>query len=103
MRNAIKLTRAIEDGSARVTLGGAPAFRWPGGGITLMVDVTRMPNNSFGYVPTPAIVGPIEFTMPRKLYEEFGGHMDRIRPIEDVIEEIEGARLVEWSEQNQAQ
>jgi len=27
-------------------------------GITFMVDVTRMPENAFGYVPTPALVAP---------------------------------------------
>ena len=50
-------------------MGGAPVYVWPGGGITVMVDVTRMPGNAFGYVPTPAIVAPIEFTLPRALYE----------------------------------
>ncbi len=47
----------------RVTSGGAPVYVWPGGGITFMVDVTQMPANAFGYVPTPALVAPIEFTM----------------------------------------
>jgi hypothetical protein len=28
-----------------------------------MVDVTQMPAGAFGYVPTPALVAPIEFTM----------------------------------------
>ena len=32
---------------------------------TVMVDVLRMPDNSFGYVPTPALVAPIEFSMSR--------------------------------------
>ena len=30
-------------GETRVTMGGAPVYVWPGGGITVMVDVTRMP------------------------------------------------------------
>ena len=30
-----------------------------------MVDVTRVPDNAFGYVPTPALVAPIEFTLRR--------------------------------------
>ena len=42
----------------RVTSGGAPVYIWPGGGITYMVDVAAMPDNAFGYVPTPAIVAP---------------------------------------------
>jgi hypothetical protein len=40
-----------------------------------MVDVTLMPQNAFGYVPTPALVAPIEFTMRRDDYEALGGHM----------------------------
>jgi len=28
-----------------------------------MVDCGRMPRNAFGYVPTPALVAPIEFTL----------------------------------------
>ena len=37
-------------------------------GITIMVDVATMPANSFGYVPTPAIVAPIEFTLRQEDY-----------------------------------
>ena len=72
-------------------MGGAPVYVWPGGGITVMVDVTRMPKNAFGYVPTPAIVAPIEFTLPRALYERLGGHAGDIVAIEDVIRAV-GAR-----------
>jgi hypothetical protein len=63
----------------RVTCGGAPVYVWPGGGITLMVDVTRMPANAFGYVPTPAIVAPIEFTLRLADYAALGGHMAYVR------------------------
>jgi len=83
--NPVRLTRSIKEKITRVTCGGAPAYIWPGGGITLMVDVTRMPANSFGYVPTPAIVAPIEFTLPVEAYRAMGGHMDCIRPLADVI------------------
>ena len=72
------------DALTRVTSGGAPVYVWPGGGITYMVDVTRLPENAFGSVPTPALVGPIEFTMPRLAYEALGGHMDQIRSVSDV-------------------
>jgi hypothetical protein len=68
-----------------VTLGGAPAILWPGGGITVMVDVLDLPKNAFGYVPTPALVAPIEFTLPRALYESSGGHIEEITPVADVI------------------
>ena len=65
-------------------MGGAPVYVWPGGGITVMVDVTRMPENSFGYVPTPAIVAPIEFTLSKKRYAEMGGHIDYVQSLEDI-------------------
>ena len=77
--NPVRLTRSIKDLLIRVTCGGAPVYVWPGGGITVMVDVTRMPDNSFGWVPTPAIVAPIEFTMRLADYRALGGHMDRVR------------------------
>jgi hypothetical protein len=60
-------------------------FVWPGGGITLMVDVSRMPEGSFGYVPTPALVAPIEFTLSRRDYAALGGHQDRIVALDDVL------------------
>ena len=50
-----------------------------------MADVLDMPTNSFGYVPTPALVAPIEFTMRLSDYVALGGHADAVRPIEDVI------------------
>jgi 6-hydroxynicotinate reductase len=79
--NPVRLTRSVKDALTRVTCGGAPAYVWPGGGITFMVDVTRLPANSFGYVPTPALVAPIEFTMRLSDYAALGGHMDHVRPL----------------------
>jgi hypothetical protein len=46
-----------------------------------MVDVTLMPAGAFGYVPTPALVAPIEFTMRLSDYAALGGHMDYVRPL----------------------
>jgi hypothetical protein len=80
-----------------VTCGGAPVYVWPGGGITLMVDVTTMPENSFGYVPTPALVAPIEFTLRLDDYAAMGGHMDAVQPIEDIAG-AERLRSVRWHE-----
>jgi hypothetical protein len=82
--NPVRLTRSVKDALTRVTSGGAPVYVWPGGGITFMVDVTTMPAKSFGHVPTPAIVAPIEFTMRREDYAALGGHIDSIRRIDDV-------------------
>ncbi len=46
--NPVRLTRSVAAAVTNVTCGGAPAYRWPGGGITVMADVTRMPSASFG-------------------------------------------------------
>jgi hypothetical protein len=97
--NPILLTRSIKDLLTRVTCAGAPAYIWPGGGITVMVDVTRMPAGSFGSVPTPAIVAPIEFTMRRVDYERLGGHTNRIRRLEDVWAN-DPHRVVAWIPDN---
>jgi hypothetical protein len=83
--NPVRLTRAIKQSLVNVTCGGAPAYVWPGGGITVMVDVTRMPANSFGTVPTPAIVAPIEFSMRLDDYQALGGHMAYVRPLAQAL------------------
>ncbi len=83
--NPVLLTRAVQQGRARVTSGGAPVYVWPGGGITYMADVTAMPAKSFGSVPTPALVAPIEFTLPLADYAALGGHLGRVRRVADVL------------------
>jgi hypothetical protein len=83
--NPVRLTRSVRDALVRVTCGGAPTYVWPGGGITFMVDVAAMPENAFGYVPTPALVAPIEFTLRRDDYAALGGHMERVRTLADVL------------------
>ena len=83
--NPVRLTQAVQGGEVEVTLGGAPAFVWPGGGITLMVDVTDLPDGAFGYVPTPALVAPLEFTLRASDYAALGGHMDAIRTVDDIL------------------
>ena len=50
-----------------------------------MVDVTRMPEHAFGYVPTPALVAPIEFTLKLKDYAALGGYMDHVRPLDSIL------------------
>ena len=83
--NPVRLTRSIKQAVVNVTLGGAPAYVWPGGGITVMVDVARMPDNSFGTVPTPAIVAPIEFSMTLADYRDLGGHMAHVRSLGETL------------------
>jgi 6-hydroxynicotinate reductase len=79
--NPVRLTRSVKDALTCVTCGGAPVYVWPGGGITFMVDVTLLPASAFGYVPTPALVAPIEFTLRLDDYAALGGHMAHVRPL----------------------
>ena len=91
--NPVRLTRSVRDALTRVTCGGAPVYVWPGGGITVMADVMRMPDHAFGYVPTPALVGPIEFTLALDDYRALGGHMGSVRPLAEVV----AAPRVQWA------
>jgi hypothetical protein len=79
--NPVRLTQSVKRALTYVSCGGAPAYIWPGGGITIMVDVTLLPQNAFGYVPTPALVAPIEFTLRLSDYEALGGHMDYVQQL----------------------
>src|ERR1700692_78818 len=90
--NPVRLTRSVKDALTRVTSGGAPVYVWPGGGITFMVDVTQVPQGAFGYVPTPALVAPIEFTMRLSDYAALGGHMDYVRPLSSLKSNTEVLR-----------
>jgi hypothetical protein len=91
--NPVWLTNSIKQAITHVSCGGAPAYVWAGGGITVMVDVMRMPDQSFGSVPTPAIVAPIEFTMRLDDYARLGGHLDYVRQLDEVVD-AERARSV---------
>jgi hypothetical protein len=98
-RNPVRLTRSVRECLAYVSSGGAPVYVWPGGGITFMVDVTRLPQGAFGYVPTPALVAPIEFTLKLDDYVALGGHAGHIRRLEDVVAEVHPAAQA-WYEDN---
>jgi hypothetical protein len=87
--NPVRLTRSVKDALTYVSCGGAPAYVWPGGGITVMADVTQMPSNAFGYVPTPALVAPIEFTMRLDDYEQLGGHLEAITTLDEALGQAE--------------
>jgi hypothetical protein len=97
--NPVRLTKSVKDALTRVTCGGAPVHVWPGGGITFMVDVTRLPANAFGYVPTPALVAPIEFTMRREDYAALGGHIEQVRPVGEIAA-AQGRKRIEASPGN---
>lgn len=84
-RSPIKLTEAVRRNQALVTIGGAPTFLYPGGGINVMVDAEKVKKGAFGWVPTPAIVAPVEFTMTLATYRAIEGHINSIRPLEEVM------------------
>jgi hypothetical protein len=99
--NPVLLTREVQASLVRVTIGGAPCMLWPGGGITIMADVLRVPDGAFGYVPTPALVAPIEFTLRADLYARLGGHVDHAVPLERLLAEYGGtARHDAWRAEN---
>lgn len=82
--NPIKVTQAVHSGEAKLTIGGAEAFVLPGGGINFMVDVEKMVPKAFTWVPTPATVAPVEYTMSRQKYEEIGGHIHAIKKLSEL-------------------
>jgi hypothetical protein len=85
-RNPVKLTQSVHALKTSVTCGGEPVYVWPGGGITIMADVLGMPDNAFGYVPTPALVAPLEFTLSRAEYRALGGHDGAVRDLGDILQ-----------------
>ncbi|MDN5786755.1 6-hydroxynicotinate reductase [Pseudorhodobacter sp.] len=86
-QNPVRLTRSVQARQTRLTCGGAECYIWPGGGVTFMVDVTSLPAGAFGYVPTPALVAPLEFTLSRADYLALGGHAKAIRSLREMMTE----------------
>jgi len=84
----VKLNQAIHQNRAKLTVGGAPTYILPGGGITFLVDVEKVMVRAFTYVPTPATVVPLEYTMRLDEYLEMGGHQEAIRKLEDGLKRI---------------
>jgi len=80
----VKLSRAVHSGEARLTIAGAPTFILPGGGINFLADVEKMVPKAFTWVPTPATVAPVEYTMTREAYERIGGHVESIKPLSTI-------------------
>jgi len=76
----IRLTRAVHEAKAHLTVGGSPGYVLPGGGITFMVDVERVQQGSFYWTPTPATICPLEYTMELEDYEKMGGHLAAMKP-----------------------
>ena len=73
-----KVWEEVNRGNIRLTVGGADAYIWPGGGITYMVDVEKIPGEPFSWSPTPSTISPIEMTMRREVYDGIGGYQDAV-------------------------
>lgn len=86
----INLTRAIHNNKAVLTVGGAPTFILPGGGITFLVDVEKVKVNAFSWTPTPATVAPVEVTMKLEDYLEIGGHRESIKTLDELKQYLKG-------------
>lgn len=84
-----RVTQAVHDGEAVLTIGGAETFVLPGGGINFMVDVEKVVPKAFTWVPTPATVAPVEYTMSLEKYRGIGGHTDVIRKRSDIIDQLD--------------
>jgi len=78
-KKPLAITQAIHNGKAVLTIGGAPVYILPGGGINFMVDTEQMVPGGISWVPTPASVAPVEYTMRLSDYEAIHGHMDQVK------------------------
>ena len=84
-RYPLKLNEAVHRGLVKVSIGGAPAYIMPGGGITFLADVEKMARRRLHWTPTPAIIAPVEYTMERRLYEAIGGHLQALKPLKEAL------------------
>jgi len=75
----LALSKAVHEGKAVLTIGGAPTYILPGGGINFMADTEKMVDRPVTWVPTPATVAPVEYTMKLSDYEAIGGHLDQVK------------------------
>lgn len=82
----VAITEAVHAGKAHLTIGGADVFVYPGGGLNFIVDTAKVVNKAFTWVPTPATVAPVEYTMTKEEYEKIGGHMNHIKNVKDFPE-----------------
>lgn len=84
----LKLTQAIHENKAKLTVGGSPVYILPGGGINFLVDVSQVKVHAFTWVPTPAVVVPVEITMKLEDYLEIRGHVASIKTLKSLKQYI---------------
>ncbi|MBW1712652.1 MAG: 4Fe-4S binding protein [Deltaproteobacteria bacterium] len=84
-----EVARAVMSGRIRLTAGGQKTCLMPGGNLIFSADVSPMPTGCFAWVPTPATVVPIEFTMTRKTYDQVCGYPRAVKPMDEVLQEFD--------------
>ncbi len=84
-----QVAEAVMAGRIKLTAAGQKTCLMPGGNLVFSVDVSPMPDGCFAWVPTPATVVPIEFTMTRQTYDQVCGYPRAIKPMEAVLQEFE--------------
>ena len=82
VKQPLKLTQAVHQGRANLTIGGAPVYLLPGGGINFMVNVEEVKQGAFYWTPTPAVICPVEYTMELEEYKAIGGHVEVMKPFD---------------------
>lgn len=88
-KDPIKLNEEIKKEEAKLTVCGNQTYILPGGGINFVVDVKDIPKEAITYVPTPAMVVPLEWTLEKGTYENIGGRKEEIKNLEELENEIE--------------
>jgi len=88
----IKLNSAVNERKVHITIGGAPAYIFSGGGINFYVDVGRVKPGSFYWTTAPGTVCPLEWTLKLEDYKKIGGDVNVVRPLKEVLEMIKSSR-----------
>ncbi len=84
----LKLSEAFRMKKAHLTVAGAPAMVFPGGGVDFMVDVQKVRPGSFFWTNTRATGSPLEWTLKCQDFIEIGGNIEAVRPLEEVLDFI---------------
>jgi len=88
-----RVMQAIKAGLIKLTAAGQKTYIMPGGNLVFMVDVGPMPEGCFAWVPTPATVIPIEFSMTKKNYNKICGYSQAVKPLNRILEEFDHVYL----------
>ena len=87
VQKPINLTKAVHEEAFSVTIG-AQTFYLPWRGINFLVDVEQIKYGSVYVSPTPSFILPVEYTMSLDTFKSIGGHIDAVKPIEEVLNEV---------------